>query len=71
MAVLFECEPAVRVKLSVLDDDGTPTTGQFVFRDTRGRSTVAVPAAGADFFFHAQIYRADGEEVLLPPGEYK
>ena len=27
VAVLFECEPAVRVKLSVLDDDGKPTTG--------------------------------------------
>jgi hypothetical protein len=23
-----------------------------------------------DFFFHAQIYRADGETVLLQPGEY-
>ncbi len=27
---LFDCEPAVEVKLDVLDDDGKPTTGQFV-----------------------------------------
>lgn len=31
------------------------------------------PCAGRlapDFFFHDQIYRADGETVSLPPGEY-
>src|SRR5207248_1986657 len=36
--VLFDCKPAVKVELEVLDDDGkTPVTGQFVFRDARGR----------------------------------
>ena len=35
--VLFHCEPAVHVALEVLDDDGQPTTGQFVFRDALGR----------------------------------
>src|SRR5262245_784494 len=71
IAVLFECEPAVRVKLSVLDDDGKPTTGQFTFRDRQGRVYPAQSRRLApDFFFHAQIYRADGEDVLLPPGEY-
>ncbi len=34
--VLFQCEPAVHVALEVLDDDGKPTTGQFVFRDAFG-----------------------------------
>ena len=72
IAILFECEPAVRVKLSVLDDDGKPTTGQFVIRDRRGRIYPAQSRRLApDFFFHAQIYRADGEEVLLAPGEYE
>jgi hypothetical protein len=72
VAILFECEPAVRVKLSVLDDDGTPTTGQFVFRDTHGRVYPSQSRRLApDLFFHAQIYRADGEEVLLPPGQYQ
>ena len=34
--VLFNCEPAVEVTLEVLDDDGKPTTGHFVFRDAQG-----------------------------------
>jgi hypothetical protein len=72
VAILFECEPAVHVKLSVLDDDGTPTTAQFVFRDAKGRIYPAQSRRLApDLFFHAQIYRADGEEVLLPPGQYE
>jgi hypothetical protein len=72
IAILFECEPAVRVKLSVLDDDGKPTTGQFTFRDKLNRVYPAQSRRLApDFFFHAQIYRADGEEVLLPPGQYE
>ncbi len=72
VAILFECEPAVRVKLSVLDDDGKPTTGQFTFRDKLNRIYPAQSRRLApDFFFHAQIYRADGEDVLLPPGQYE
>ncbi len=70
--VLFEIAPAVPVKLTVLDDDGKPTTAHFVFRDRRGN---VYPAKGRrlapDFFFHDQIYRHSGEEVLLPPGEYQ
>jgi hypothetical protein len=72
VAILFECLPAVRVRLSVLDDDGTPTTGHFVFRDRLGRVYPAQSRRLApDFFFHAQVYRSDGEEVLLPPGSYE
>src|SRR4029079_19675926 len=33
--VLFDCEQCTRVKLKVLDEDGTPTTGKFTFRDMR------------------------------------
>jgi hypothetical protein len=72
IAVLFEAVPAVRVKLSVLDDDGKPTTAQFVVRDTHGRIYPAQSKRMApDLFFHAQVYRADGEELLLPPGQYE
>ena len=70
--VLFECAPAVKVKLTILDDDGTPTTGQFIFRDTQGRVYPARSRRLApDFFFHDQIYRHSGEDVLLPPGQYE
>jgi hypothetical protein len=72
VAVLFEAEPAVRVKLSILDDDGQPTMGQLVFRDTLGRVYPSRSRRMApDLFFHDQIYRADGEDVLLPPGQYE
>lgn len=69
--ILFEIQPAVRVKLEVLDDDGTPTIGSFVVKDERGR---VYPARSRrlepDFFFHDQVYRQHGEELLLPPGKF-
>ena len=69
--VLFECKRAVPVTLRVVDHDGKPTTGQFVFRDDRGR---VYPSRARrlepDFFFHDQIYRHDGEKISLPPGKY-
>jgi hypothetical protein len=67
----FECIPAVLVKLHVQDFDKKPTTASFIFRDSRGRVYPSQSRRLApDFFFHAQIYRADGETVLLQPGEY-
>lgn len=69
--VLFECAAAVKVTLDVADHDGKPTTGQFIFRDTKGRVYPSLTRRLApDLFFHDQIYRESGETVLLPPGEY-
>ena len=70
--LLFTCDPAVKVTLNVLDDDGQPTIGQFVFRDAQGRVYPSrVKRLAPDLFFHDQVYRASGESVLLPPGEYE
>jgi len=70
-SILFECSPAVKVRLEVIDDNGKPTTGQFVIRDGRGRIYPArTRRLEPDFFFHDQIYRHHGESVMLPPGEY-
>ncbi len=70
--VLFHCLPAVAVTLEVIDDDGQPTTGQFVFRDDRGRVYPArARRLAPDFFFHDQVYRSSGETVLLPPGKFQ
>jgi hypothetical protein len=69
--VLFSVQPAVPVKLRILDFDGTPTTARLEFRDRDGR--VYPPQAkrlAPDFFFQPHIYRADGEVVMLPPGEF-
>ena len=117
--VLFTVLPSVKVKLNVLDDDGSPTTASFTITDgierilnqsataskkenVDYRLTIAqkefwrgsfpsseykVPARLTgiyplpsrrvaafdeypDFFFQPQIYRADGEHVLLPPGKF-
>ena len=69
--LLFDCHPCVRVKLEVLDDDGTPTTAHFIFRDARDRVYPARSRRLApDFFFHDQVYRQSGDEILLPAGRY-
>jgi hypothetical protein len=71
VSYLFEAAPAVVVTLHVKDQDGKPVMGSFIFRDEAGR---VVPSQtrrlAPDFFFHAQIYRGDGETVLLQPGKY-
>lgn len=68
--VLFTVKPAVAVKLSVLDHDGSPTTARLQFVDRYGH--VFPPQAkrlAPDLFFQKHIYRAHGESVLLPPGD--
>lgn len=69
--VLFDVRPAIPVKLAIRDHDGEPTTARLTFRDARGR--VYPPQAkrlAPDFFFQPQIYRRDGDVVLLPPGKF-
>jgi hypothetical protein len=69
--VLFSVRPAVPVKLSIHDANGQPTTARLEFRDEYGH--VYPPQAkrlAPDFFFQPQIYRKDGDVVLLPPGEF-
>jgi len=71
LAILFDSAPAVKVTLKVSDVDGKPTMGQFIFRDQQGRVYPARSRRLApDLFFHDQIYRNDGESVLLPPGHF-
>lgn len=69
--ILFHAVPAVEVVLGVKDHDGSPVMGQFRITDSLGRVYPArARRLAPDFFFHDQIYRKDGERVLLPPGEY-
>ena len=58
------------MKLRVRDHDGSPATASFIFRDAAGH--VHPPQAkrlAPDFYFQPQIYRGDGDIVLLPPGK--
>ncbi len=69
--ILFVARPATAVKLRVLDSDDRPTTATFLVRDSFGRVYPSqAKRLAPDFAFHPQIYRADGESVLLPPGDY-
>lgn len=69
--ILFTAAPAAKVTFRVADTDGKPTTAGFLIRDAKRR--VYPPQTKrlqGDFFFHPQVYRADGEFVMLPPGDY-
>ncbi|HLY63101.1 MAG TPA: CehA/McbA family metallohydrolase [Terriglobia bacterium] len=69
--ILFVAKPASRVTLHISDFDGQPTTASFLIRDNLGRVYPSqAKRLAPDFAFQPQIYRADGESVLLPPGEY-
>ena len=70
-AILFQAKPAIPVSLSILDSDGRPTTASLIIQDRQGHVFPQQPKRLApDFFFQPQIYRAHGETVLLPPGEF-
>ncbi len=70
-AVLFDCQPASEVRLSIRDADGTPTTAGLIVKDSQGR-IYPNPARrlAPDFFFHPQVYRADGDRLELAAGNY-
>jgi hypothetical protein len=69
--VLFDCMPAVQVELGIKDYDGEGAMCSLVVVDEQGR-LYPLPARRQepDFFFQEQVYRADGEHMLLPPGRY-
>jgi hypothetical protein len=71
VSILFDSKPATKVTLNISDVDGQPTTANFVIRDAKNR-LYPLPSRrlSPDFFFHEQVYRASGEHIMLPPGEY-
>ncbi len=71
MAVLFRVRPARPVTFRVRDENGEPGMASFVVRDKLNR-LYPNPAKrlAPDFFFQPQVYRADGETLRLPEGQY-
>ncbi len=70
--VLFQIQSAQSVKLSIRDFDDSPTTARLTFRDKLGHVFPSqLKRLAPDFFFQPQIYRADGDTVLLPPGQFE
>jgi hypothetical protein len=68
--ILFDIRPAVTIRLEVRDENDRPTVGRFTFKDKQNRVYPSrAKRLAPDFFFQDQVYRADGETVMLPPGE--
>lgn len=71
VAVLFDCQSARALTLRVKDENGQPTTASFTIRDRANRVYPSqAKRLAPDFAFHPQVYRMDGESILLPEGEY-
>lgn len=81
--ILFDVKPAVKVKLNVQDDDGQPAMASFLITDGQEHASgkfkgvhplpsrrVAATDEYPDFFFQPQIYRQNGEHIMLPAGKY-
>ncbi len=71
VSVLFHCKPSHEIKLQISDEDGKATIASLTVRDSRNRlypnpSKRLAP----DLYFQPQVYRADGESIDLPPGNY-
>jgi hypothetical protein len=69
--VLFNALPARRMILHAKDEKGVPSMAAFIVRDRLNRlypnpSKRLAP----DMFFQPQVYRADGDVILLPEGRY-
>lgn len=67
----FECLPSRTVTFGVLDVDGRGCVAALTIKDKLDR--IYPPQTmrlAPDMFFQPQIYRADGETVRLPDGEY-
>jgi hypothetical protein len=67
----FDCVPSRDVTLRVRDHDGQGCVASLTIKDSLGR---VYPLQGMrlapDMRFQQHIYRADGESVRLPDGEY-
>ena len=71
LKVAFNVKPAVPVKLKIRDVDGSPTIARLIFQDKQGHVyPLQAKRLAPDLFFQPQVYRGDGETVLLPPGEF-
>ena len=69
--VLFTCDAARAVRFRIRDSDGFPATVSLTITDAQGRIyPCRAKRLAPDFPFQDQIYRADGQSILLPAGMY-
>jgi hypothetical protein len=71
VAVLFRIAPSQDVTFALRDERGAAMVASLLVQDAAGRVYPARSKRLApDFFFQPQVYRADGESIRLPPGDY-
>src|SRR5439155_24648530 len=71
ISIVFTAQPARPITVRVRDENGRPSVASFLIRDRFNRIyPYSAKRLAPDFFFQPQIYRADGESVLLPAGDY-
>jgi hypothetical protein len=69
--IVFTATPARRLTIRVEDEKGRPGIARLLVRDPSGRVYPALSKRLApDLPFQSQIYRADGEPLVLPDGPY-
>src|SRR5579871_2286976 len=69
--LLFQAKPATKVTLRVFDSNDQPTTASFLVRDTADRVYPSqAKRLAPDLAFQPQVYRANGDFLSLPPGDY-
>lgn len=72
VGVTFQVLPARTVSLSIRDADDRPVTASLLVTDPLGR---VVPSQTRrqlpDLFFQRKVYRADGQTLSLPAGDYR
>jgi hypothetical protein len=71
IVVVFTALPACTLRLWVRDENGAPSMAAFTIRDTLGR-IYPNPAKrlAPDLFFQPQVYRENGDTILVPAGSY-
>ncbi|MFC6159972.1 CehA/McbA family metallohydrolase [Kribbella jiaozuonensis] len=68
----FDCLPARDIRFDIREPDGSSCVAALTVRDSQRRS---YPSKGMrlapDMFFHEHVYRATGEVITLPAGQYE
>src|SRR5262249_52787410 len=71
VAIVFSVDPSEDLTFALRDERGRPAVASLLVRDAAGRVYPARSKRLApDFFFQPHVYRADGESIRLPPGDY-
>ena len=68
----FDCLPARDIRFDVREPDGSSTVAALTVRDSQRRAYPSKAMRLApDMFFHEHVYRATGEVIALPAGQYE